>query len=89
MTNYTAILEVSNIRLIKNVALITEKTDDILNVELLNHEDGPSDGLYLIKIKFNSTLHRLHVVERLTIRLNCCVIKLYNIHRDGKEYEWE
>ena len=88
MTNYTAILELDKSRLVKNIMNILNKTDDINDVKLLKINDT-LDDIYHIKIGFTSILNRIQAVEKLIFTLNCYVDKLYNIHRDGKEYEWE
>ena len=86
--NYTAILELDKSRLVKNIMNILNKTDDINDVKLLKINDT-IDDIYHIKIGFTSILNRIQAVEKLIFTLNCYVDKLYNIHRDGKEYEWE
>ena len=88
MTNYTAILEIDKSRFIENIMNILKKTDDINDVKLLKINDT-IDDIYHIKIGFTSILNRIQAVEKLIMSVKCFVDKLYNIHRDGKEYEWE
>ena len=87
-TIYTAILELDKSRLIENIMNILNKTDDINDVHLLEYDDT-LDKCYQAKIGFISSLNRIQAVEKLVFTLNCFVNKLYNIHNDGKEYEWE
>ena len=87
-TIYTAILELDKSRLIENIMNILNKTDDIDDVFLLEIDDT-LDKCYQAKIGFISSLNRIQAVEKLIFTLNCFVNKLYNIHKDGKEYEWE
>lgn len=86
--NYTALLEFDNSRLIKNVMKILNKADDINDVKLLDVNDT-FNGVYIIKVGFTSSLNRIRTVERIVTYVKCFVNKLYNIHKDGKEYEWE